>query len=122
MWIQKSGRAMPTFASRVLDYLGFSVHHPHQISLAQFSAYHLRDVVYNLDMLSIARTTKLTTKRNDQPEDETLDQIKLGSSLANMETKFFGGETNDAHDAVDEDLTEGACTPAQSFNHGQLIK
>ena len=43
MWTSKTGQAFPSFAPKVFDFLGHSMHHPHQISLAQFSAYHLRE-------------------------------------------------------------------------------
>ena len=41
MWMEKSGQVLPPFARIVLEYIGNSMHHPHQMSLAQFSAYHL---------------------------------------------------------------------------------
>jgi len=45
------------------------------MSLAQFSAYHLREIIYNLDMLAIARTTKLTTTSKENLEDETVESV-----------------------------------------------
>jgi len=47
------------------------MHHPTQIGLAEFAAHHLRDVIFNLDMLSIARTTKLSTEPTVKAENET---------------------------------------------------
>ena len=38
MWMSNSGQTFPPFARTVLEYLGKSIHHPHQMSLAQFSA------------------------------------------------------------------------------------
>ena len=73
LWIGKTGQSFPAVASTLLQYLGHSPNHTHQISLAQFSAYHLRDVIRNLDMLSIARTTKLTVASKDKVENETVD-------------------------------------------------
>ena len=73
LWISRTGQSFPTVASTLLQYLGHSPNHTHQISLAQFSAYHLRDVIRNLDMLSIARTTKLTVASKDKVENETVD-------------------------------------------------
>ena len=32
-------------------------HHPAQVTLADFAAFHLRGVIFNFDMLTIARTT-----------------------------------------------------------------
>ena len=60
LWIQTFDRAFPPWAPCVLDFLGLTMHHPTQISLAMFAAYRLRDKIFNLDMLSIARTTKLS--------------------------------------------------------------
>ena len=77
MWMSKSGQAFPPFARTVLNYLGRSIHHPHQMSLAQFSAYHLREIIFNLDMLVIARTTKLTTTSKEKAEDETLENVNV---------------------------------------------
>ena len=73
LWISRTGQSFPAVASTLLQYLGHSPNHKHQISLAQFSAYHLRDVIYHLDMLSIARTTKLTVASKDKVENETVD-------------------------------------------------
>ena len=92
LWIQKTGRAYPECARRVLACLGFVLHHDHQMSLAQFAAQHLREAILNLDMLSIARTTKLTTgeQKKDKVEDEDVEAPR--EAPRNMETEFFGGE------------------------------
>ena len=71
MWMSKCGQPSPSFATKVLECIGAKVHHPHQMSLAQFSAYHLRDITYNLDMLVVVRTTKLTVTSKEHIEDET---------------------------------------------------
>jgi len=60
LWMQKNGQPFPPYARMVLQYLDKDIHHPHQISLSQFCAYHLREIIFNLDMIAIARTTKLT--------------------------------------------------------------
>ena len=73
LWIGKTGQSFPPCASTLLQYLGQSPNHQHQISLAQFSAYHLNGVIRNLDWLSIARTTKLTVASKDKVENETVD-------------------------------------------------
>ena len=93
MWMSKSGQTFPPFARTVLEYLGKSIHHPHQMSLAQFSAYHLREIIYNLDMLAIARTTKLTATSKEKVEDETLEHVNASGSA--VETEFYGGEQTD---------------------------
>jgi hypothetical protein len=93
IWIQKSGQPFPPFAVTVLEYMGNNMHHPHQMSLAQFSAHHLREIIYNLDMLAIARSTKLTTTSKEKVEDETLEHVH--SSGIGVETEFYGGENRD---------------------------
>ena len=93
MWMSKCGQPFPSFATKVLECIGANVHHPHQMSLAQFSAYHLRDIIYNLDMLAVARTTKLTATSKEHIEDET-DELGPAAKSA-VETEFFGGEQID---------------------------
>ena len=93
MWIKKSGQPFPPFARTVLEYMGNNMHHPHQMSLAQFSAHHLREIIYNLDMLAIARSTKLTATSKEKVEDETLEPVSASGSL--LETEFYGGEQTD---------------------------
>ena len=41
MWIQRCGGALPHFEHTLLGYLGLSLHHDHQMSIAEFSAYQL---------------------------------------------------------------------------------
>jgi len=100
MWIQKSGRACPSFAPRVLGYLDLCLHHSDQMSLAEFSAYHLRNVIHNLDMLAIARTTKLSTNKKENAEDATLHDNTEAPN--NVEREFYGGEGNDLEEPEDE--------------------
>ena len=63
------------------------------MSLAQFSAYHLREIIYHLDMIAIARTTKLTATSKEKAEDETMEPVNAPGSL--VETEFHGGEQAD---------------------------
>ena len=93
MWMKKTGQAFPPFARLLLEYMGNNIHHPHQMSLAQFSAYHLREIIYHLDMLTIARTTKLTATSKEKVEDETSNHVNASGSL--LETEFHGGEQTD---------------------------
>ena len=72
LWIQKFNRAYPPWAPCVLEFLGHAMHHSTQISLAAFAAYHLRDKIFNLDMLCIARTTKLSAEPKTTAENETV--------------------------------------------------
>ena len=62
------------------------------MSLAQFSAYHLREIIYHLDMIAIARTTKLTTTSKEKVEDETMEPVNVPPLV---ETEFHGGEQTD---------------------------
>ena len=74
--------------------------HQHQLTVAEYSAYHLRSVVTHLDGLTIARTTKLTIGANVHAEDEVHEAF-LETSHA-METEFHGGEGVDPEGAEDE--------------------
>ena len=116
MWMEKSGQAFPPFARIVLEYIGNSIHHPHQMSLAQFSAYHLREVIYNLDMLAIARTTKLTATSKEKAEDETEEHVDATGSL--VETEFHGGEQTDEPD--NDDVNADSWRPEFFLSHDKL--
>ncbi len=115
MWIHKSGQAFPPFARTVLEYLDKNIHHPHQLSLAQFCAYHLREVIFNLDMLAIA-PTKLTATEKEKVEDETVERGNAASS--HVETEFYGGENTD--EPENEDIDEGMWRPMCSLSHARL--
>ena len=116
MWMKKTGRAFPPFARTVLEYMGNSIHHPHQMSLAQFSAYHLREIIYNLDMLAIARSTKLTATSKEKVEDETFEQVNASGSL--VETEFYGGEQTD--EPEDDEVGAETWRPMFSLSHDRL--
>ena len=116
MWMKKSGQAFPRFAPMVLQYMGHGIHHPHQMSLAQFSAYHLRQVIYNLDMLTIARTTKLTATSKEKVEDETTEEVNTKNNA--VETEFHGGEQID--EPEDEDVCAEAWRPMFNLPHDRL--
>jgi len=75
-------------------------------SLAQFSAYHLREIIFNLDMLAIARTTKLTATSKEKAEDETLEYVNAPGPLG--ETEFYGGEQTDEPENDDVAVETGA--------------
>ena len=116
MWMQKTGQAFPSFARTVLEYLGKNIHHPHQISLAQFSAYHLREIIFNLDMLAIARTTKLTARSKEKVEDETTEHVNASGSLG--ETEFYGGEQTE--EPENEEVGAESWRPQFSLSHDRL--
>ena len=99
-WIQQCGRALPCFAPRILAFLGMSPFHEDQLTIAEYSAYHLRSVVQHLDGLTIARTTKLTTDARVHAEDEPIEAPT--DTPHAVETEFHGGEGVDPADAVDE--------------------
>ena len=106
--IQQCGRALPCFAPRILGFLNTSLHHEHQLTVAEFSAYHLRSVIQHLDGLTIARTTKLTTGCKEHAEDELLEQPPTDTPHG-VETEFHGGEGVDPgepeNEAVDTRIT-----------------
>ena len=110
VWLQKSGEAFPPFARTVLDYMGNSIHHPHQLSLAQFSAYHLRETIYNLDMLAIARTTKLTTTSKESLKMKQWNQ----STPPDRRSKQSSTEANKQMSLKTTTLLQGR--GVQSFN------
>ena len=70
------------------------------MTIAEYSAYHLRSVVTHLDGLTIARTTKLTLGAKAHAEDELLEALPETSHA--METEFHGGEGVDPEGAEDE--------------------
>ena len=47
--------------------------HNEQLTIAEYSAYHLQSVIQHLDGLTLARTTKLTTASKDHTEDELIE-------------------------------------------------
>ena len=99
-WIQQCGRALPCFAPRILAFLNTSLYHEHQLTVAEFSAYHLRSVIQHLDGLTIARTTKLTTGCKEHTEDELLEAPADTPNA--VETEFHGGEGVDPDEPEDE--------------------
>ena len=114
--MKKSGQAFPPFARTVLEYLGKNIHHPHQLSLAQFSAYHLRELILNLDMLAIARTTKLTATSKEKVEDETSEHVNASASLG--ETEFYGGEQTE--EPENDEVGAETWRPMFSLSHDRL--
>ena len=57
----KTGTAAdPRWARIVLAHLGYEMNHPDQLHLAEFCAWHLYQVLDNVDNLAIARTTQLS--------------------------------------------------------------
>ena len=88
------------------------------MSLAQFSAYHLREIIFHLDMLVIARTTKLTTTPKENAENETVEDVNV-SGLA-IETEFYGGEQMENPELEDDDIFAEAWRPRFPLQHERL--
>ena len=103
-WIQKCGRALPCFAPRLFAFLDAPWYHEHQLTVADFSAYHLRCLIQHLDGLTIARTTKLTTGSKEHAEDEILEATVAPNAV---QTEFHGGEGIDA-DGPEDELVDAA--------------
>jgi len=99
-WIQQCGRALPCFAHRILAFLSASLYHEDQLTVAEYSAYHLRSVIQHLDGLTIARTTKLTTGCKEHAEDELVEAPS--DTPQAVETEFHGGEGIDPAEPEDE--------------------
>ena len=76
LWMRISETAYPSWAPRILQCLGHVLHHHTQLSLAEFDAFHLRDVISNLDMLTIARTAKLTPPTEKLKADDENIHLK----------------------------------------------
>ena len=64
----------------MLGYLGCDMNHQNQLHLAEFCAWHLAQVLTNVDMLAIARTTQIVQKDGSPIEDESVE--------AERESKF----------------------------------
>ena len=99
-WIQQCGRALPCFAPRIFAFLDASMYHEHQLTVAEYSGYHLRSVIQQLDGLTIARTTKLTTGTKEHAEDEVLEAPTEAPNT--VATEFHGGEGVDPDEPEDE--------------------
>ena len=100
--------------------MGYTLHHLTQPTLAEFSAYNLRDVIANLDGLTVARTTKLMPETEKiKAEDEAASEERMREAPAQMETEFFGGA--DADEILPEDDTCVERTPpVKIFDVGEL--
>ena len=82
----------------------------------QFSAYHLREIIYHLDVLAIARTTKLTATSNEKLEDETLEHVNASDSLG--DTEFYGCEQTD--EPKTDEVGAETWRPMFSLSHDRL--
>jgi len=110
--------ADPRWSSIVLGHLGWDMNHPHQLHLAEFCAWHLAQVVHNVDMLAIARTSQIMKKDGSCIEDEPTD-VERASKLS---TEFYGGEGQDVDDAVMEEVPEGDAVRSEAWlNLPELI-
>ena len=108
----------PPWASRILEYLGHVMHHPDQLTLAEFAAVHLREVIFNLDMLSVARTAKLThppeklTAEDEGEREEADKEALLKSGPADVED--MGGAGADM-DIEEEEMSVDRTIALHSF-------
>lgn len=94
------------------------IHHPHKMSLAQFCAHILRELIFNFSMLTIARTTKPASATKEKAEDESI-VLSHGQGAA-VETEFYGGEQ--MQDPEDEDgLGSEAWRAGYGLDHDKLV-
>ena len=109
----------PPWASRILEYLGHVLHHPTQLTLAEFAAFHLRDVIFNFDMLSVARAAKLispTQKLNaeDEGQREEAEKEALLKSLPEILVDM-GGACEDV-DIEEEEMSVERIVAVHNFD------
>ena len=64
------------------------MNHPHQLHLAEFCAWHLAQVLTNVDMLAIARTIQIVQKDGSPIEDESVEAERESK----LSAEFFGGK------------------------------
>ena len=116
LWIQKFSRGYPPWARCVLEFCGCPMHHPSQISLAEFAAYRLREKLFNLDMLTIARTTKISAEQPAEmaAENETMEEHP--EPRKEMETEMHGGQVDEQDEPEDEDLDSVQNAPRHVFD------
>ena len=94
LWTTKTVRALPPWSGWVCAMLNLpALHHEHQLEFGECCAYHLRDVLFNLDMLAVARTFKIcepTRREEGAPaEDEEVPDNERGVR-GEGEGEFFG--------------------------------
>ena len=82
--------------------------------MAAFAAYHLRDKIFNLDMLCVARTTKLSAEPKVKAENETMEAQPRSPRA--VETEFHGGEGNEPNEPEDEDQYVEQNQPRHAFD------
>ena len=110
--------ADPRWARVVLGCLGWDMNHPHQLHLAEFCAWHLAEVLHNVDMLAIARTTPILKKDGSPIEDEPGE----AEPASRMSTEFYGGEGQDIDDIVMEELPASDAVRSEAWlNHPELV-
>ena len=118
LWMRIGQTGYPPWASRILEYLGHVMHHPDQLTLAEFAAVHLREVIFNLDMLSVARTAKLThppeklTAEDEGEREEAEKEALLNSVPGNVED--MGGAAADM-DIEEEEMSVDRTIALHSF-------
>ena len=110
--------ADPRWARIVLAHLGYDMNHPDHVHLAEFCAWHLSQVLDNVDMLAIARTTQIVKKDGSPVEDEHAE----AEAASRFTTEFYGGEGEDVEDAVMEELPDSdLAKPQEWFNRLELL-
>ena len=110
--------ADPRWARIVLAHLGYDMNHPDQMHLAEFCAWHLSQVLGNVEMLAIAHTTQIVKKDGSPVEDEHAE----AEAASRFTTEFYGGEGQDVEDAVMEELPDSdLAKPQEWFNRLELL-
>ena len=86
------------------------LHYSAQLSLGEFAAFHLRDVIFNLDILAVARTTKFLPhsekiRAEDELSREEAEKEAVLNSLPEMQEQV-GGSGDEAEDEEEETSVE----------------
>ena len=103
-------RSAPIHGVRtILAFLGMPCRcHDEQCTLAEFSAYIVRDVMAHVELAAEARVKKPAKPVDDaEPEHESEDDDLNRKTIADVELVDMGGGENDNEDADVEDVSIG---------------
>ena len=89
----------PDSFTPLLEFLGIANAHRDQLTLAEFSAIRIRRLVQNLDMMAVARTVELPTKKKGGNVEDDLDCPD--QKLSCEDVRFEGGEAQDVWNVDD---------------------
>ena len=108
LWRQKLGLVLPTWEGTICAFAGMPYgYHADQLSLAEFSAVHLRRVVMHLDFLATARSVRLPVgDGQDEAPVEEEDWDRDCGDDNHVEVDAQGGEVDDMEPLHEELIVE----------------